>query len=134
MINNKEIAEQLEQIQRVVTSYIHQNMNRDFQFDMYSQRGSHATFTTEAGSKVDFTSYRDFMERFLFVEIEGQTNQKPFQFNFRSSMGDYGTGTVFRGNYGIAFWNVGDDEREPTIRPFKKIFGIKSYKLGKKST
>ena len=133
MLNNKEIADKLEQIKSTVTSYVYENMDDEFQANMYNQEGSRATLRTTGGSKVKFTSYRGYMERYVFVETEGQVMDKPFEFNFRSSMSDYGTGTIFSGKYGIAFWNVGDDEREPIIKPFRNILGRKMYLFANKA-
>ncbi len=133
MVNNQEIAEKLEQIKSEVTSYIYENMNEDFQGKMNSPEGAEATFTTENGSEVQFTSFQDFIERFVVVETTGKVLDKPFEFNFRSSMMDYGCGTIFSGKYGIAFWNVGNDEMKPTIKPFKKFLGRKSFHFADKA-
>ncbi len=127
MLKNQEISGKLEQIRSVVTAYVYQNMNDNFKTNMYTPKGSEASFSTNGGSKVKFTSYKDYMERYVFVETQGEVNGKSFQFNFCSSMSNYGIGTVFSGKYGIAFWNVGDDEREPIIKPFRNILGRKSY-------
>lgn len=133
MLNNKEIAEKLEQIKSAVTSYVYENMNDEFKTNMYNQEGSRATLKTAEGSKVKFTSYKGYTEQYVFVETEGQVMDKPFEFNFCSSMSDYGTGTIFSENYGIAFWNVGDDKREPIIKPFRNILGRKVYLFANKA-
>lgn len=134
ILNNKEIADKLEQIKRTVTSYVYENMNDEFQLNMYLKKeGSKATFRTTEGSKVKFRSYKVFLERYVFVETEGKVMDKPFEFNFRSSASDYGTGTIFSGEYGIAFWDVGNEEKEPIIKPFRNILGRKSYLFASKA-
>ena len=127
MIKNSEIASKVEQIKSTVTSYVYANMNDEFKDKMYSQNGSHAAFKTASGLDVEFGSYRIGMDRYAYVLAKGQLNGTPIQFDFESSMFDYGTGSISSGIFGIAFWNVGSDEVEPPVNPYIDNRGRKVY-------
>ncbi len=122
MENNKQIAAKIEETRLVVTSYVYQNMNEDFKWGMCSPNGSKATFITAKGAKVEFTSCGG-MDPYVHVGAKSQINGIPFQFNYCSSIFNYGTGTIVAGKYGFVFQNVGDEDKEPTIKPFRKILG-----------
>lgn len=133
MLKNNEIACRLEEINSIVSAYVYEKMNDEFKESMYSQRGSHAAFKTAAGLAVGFTSYREFIERHVCVGVNGRVNGKTLQINFDSSLIDYGMGTIYYGNYGIAFWNVGDDQVEPIIKPFIDIGGVRFFIFANKA-